>query len=361
LDNGSQLVFYNNMAANVTPIQDSKLLSAIILLVKGCQKLETELGIKQNTSAALQNALDDAQESQRKLKEQKKALSVARQTFQVSDRLAKKTISNCRLRLAMLYGQEFNIEWEKVGFPDRSTAVPESLEKRQALLLSLEKHFQCTQLQESKDMEATAEACRSAWNEVNDCRIVIEKETKLRSRAVRARNDARLMLKKRYRSLIVELGVLISPDDPKWKEFGLNPPARKRRTKLEMETAAGSSIEDEDPEDATDTEPTQPADEEEDLEVPEMDTIPDEPDEEPMEAIETPPEPEPVIEPVAPPVPVKEPESAPSASRTGPAKGGNKRRATAQLELLLPSDQPPETKDSSETGEVESAETDAPF
>jgi hypothetical protein len=353
------------MAANVTPIQDSKLLSAIALLVKGCQKLESELGIKQNTSAVLQRALDEAQETQKSLNQQKKALSVVRQSFQVSDRLVKKTISNCRLRLAMLYGQEFNADWEKVGFPDHSTAVPESLEKRQALLLSLEKHFHFTPLQESKDMEATAEACRSAWNEVNDSRIVIEKETKLRAKAVRARNKARLMLKKRYRSLIVELGVLISPDDPKWREFGLNPPARKRRTKLEMEAAAESSIEDEDSEDAAETEQTQPADAEEDMVVPEMDTIPDEPAEEPAEAIETPPEPEPVIEPetepAAPPAPVEEPESTPPASRPGPAKGANKRRPTAQLELLLPSDLPSETKEPSETGEVESAESDAPF
>ena len=354
------------MATNVTPIQDSKLLSAIALLVKGCQKLESELGIKQNTSAVLQRALDEVQETQKSLNQQKKALSAVRQNFQVSDRLAKKTISNCRLRLAMLYGQEFNADWEKVGFPDHSTAVPESLEKRQALLLSLEKHFQFTPLQESKDMEATAEACRSAWSEVNDSRIVIEKETKLRTKAVRARNKARLMLKKRYRSLIVELGVLISPDDPKWREFGLNPPARKRRTKLEMETAAEASVGDEGPLDATEGEPPQAVDEEA-VEDPEMDAVPAEPAKEPAEAetMATPSEPEPVIEPetepAAPPAPVEEPESTPPASRAGPAKGANKRRPTAQLELLLPSDLPSETKEPSETGEVESAETGAPF
>lgn len=230
------------MPKNPTPIQDTQLKKSFSALIKGCQRLETSIGIKQNTAQVLQQSVDDIDNSQKSLNEEKKVLAQLRKKFDSADRDGKKTISNCRLRLAKLFGQEFNPNWEKAGFPDQSTAVPESLDKRQGLLLSLERYFQAYTEQESLDMDATAAHCREAGNQVTATRTEVEAQVKVRSKAVKVRNHARIMLRKRYRSLIVELGLLLSSDDVRWKEFGLNPPTRNRRTKAEMEQALRGAV-----------------------------------------------------------------------------------------------------------------------
>ena len=230
------------MPKNPTPIQDTQLKKSFSALIKGCQRLESLIGIKQNTAQVLQQSVDDIDNSQKSLNEEKKVLAQLRKKFDSADRDGKKTISNCRLRLAKLFGQEFNPDWEKAGFPDQSTAVPESLDKRQGLLLSLERYFQAYPEQESLDMDATAAHCREAGNQVTVTRTEVEVQVKVRSKAVKVRNQARIMLRKRYRSLIVELGLLLSSDDVRWKEFGLNPPTRNRRTKAEMEQALRGEV-----------------------------------------------------------------------------------------------------------------------
>ena len=318
------------MPKNPTPIQDSQLKKSFTLIIKGCQKLESSLGIRQNTAQVLQQSVEAIDVSQKSLNEEKKVLAQIRKRFDSADRDGKKTISNCRLRLAKLFGQEFNPDWEKAGFPDQSTAVPESLDKRQALLLSLEKHFQDHPEQESLDMDATATHCREAWNQISTTRKEVEAQIKVRSKAVKVRNQARVMLRKRYRSLIVELGLLLSLDDVRWQEFGLNPPTRNRRTKAEMEQALkaeGGNDRQEDTSDETEDLDDSISDTEEESEmVPEAEeVIPIEATiDEPEQVIESPLEPEPEVS-------KEEPEIAPPAPEpaepTPPT--GNRRRTTS--------------------------------
>lgn len=215
------------MAANPTPTNDQVLLARMSDVISGCRRLETEIGIKQNTAATLQQVLDEARAALAEVGRLKTARGQRRKELLQRDREGERSISRCRLRLAMLFGNSYNVNWGAAGFPDHSTMVPEVFAKRLSLLSSLALYWGLHPEQASNDMQATAAICQATFDALSDARSAVNRSQSALRTAVIAKNKAMKKLRKRLRGLIKELGLLLTPEDARWRQFGLNRPAQE--------------------------------------------------------------------------------------------------------------------------------------
>lgn len=214
------------MPANPTPTNDSKLLARCHDLVAGCLALEAELGIKQNTAAVMQAAWEAAGTALATVGQRKAERGTARKALLQADAAGEKVISRCRLRLTPIFGSRWSLQWEAAGFPNRSTRVPEVQDKRLALLDYLSAWFTAHPAHESADMGTTATLCHAFHEALSAARSAVNHSQARLAEAVREKNRLLRVLRKRMRSLIREVNVLMERDDPRWQRFGLNIPAR---------------------------------------------------------------------------------------------------------------------------------------
>ena len=214
------------MPANPTPTNDSQLLARCHDLVSGCLALEAELGIKQNTAAVMQAAWAAAGAGLSTVGQRKTERGTARKALLQADAAGEKVISRCRLRLTAVFGSRWSAAWEAAGFPGRSTMVPEVQDKRLVLLDNLSAWFTAQPAHESADMGATAALCHAAHEALSDARSAVNQSRARLAEAVREKDRLLRVLRKRMRSLIRDLNVLMERDDARWQRFRLNIPAR---------------------------------------------------------------------------------------------------------------------------------------
>ncbi len=214
------------MAANPTPTNDAVLLARYHDLIQGCEALEAEIGLKQNTAAAMRAAWDAARAALSEVGRVKTERGQRRKDLRERDREGERVIGRCRLRLTAVFGTGFNTQWGAAGFPDRSTMVPEMFAKRLSLLSSLARYFELMPEHESIDMGATAVICSATFEALSDARSAVNFNKSALRTAVLAKNKAFKKLRKSWRSLIRELWILLLPGDPRWQHFGLKLPAR---------------------------------------------------------------------------------------------------------------------------------------
>ena len=217
------------MAANPTPTNDTVLLAVSEKLANGCRALEAEVGIKQNTEAKIREAIQTAVAARSAVTEARSLLSKKRTALRKADKDGKKVIQHSRLRLTQIFGTKFSADWEAAGFPDQSSAVPESHGKRLALLGSLGKYFRQHPAKESADMSATAVICQSTHDTLAEARAAMTQAKSTLRTAVLDKGKAVKALRRRMRGLIAELRVLLSDNDPRWHKFGLKLPVRIAR------------------------------------------------------------------------------------------------------------------------------------
>lgn len=214
------------MAANPTPTNDAVLLARCHDLIKGCEALEVEIGIKQNTAAAMQAAWDAASAALLEVGRVKTERGQRRKDLRDRDREGEIVIGRCRLRLTALFGTGFNTQWGAAGFPDGSTMVPEVFAKRLSLLSSLAGYFELKPEHESTDMGATAAICHATFEALSDARSAVNFNKSALRAAVIAKNKALKKLRQKMRGLISELGILLADNDARWQRFHLQMPAR---------------------------------------------------------------------------------------------------------------------------------------
>jgi len=214
------------MAANPTPTNDAVLLARFHDLIQGCEVLEAEIGLKQNTAAAMREVWDAARAALSEVGRVKTERGQRRKELRERDREGEMVIGRCRLRLTAIFGTGFNTQWDAAGFPDRSTMVPEVFAKRLSLLSSLARYFEAKPEHQSTDMGATEVICQATFEALSDARSAVNFNKSALRTAVLAKNKAFKKLRKSWRSLIRELWILLLPGDPRWQRFGLKLPAR---------------------------------------------------------------------------------------------------------------------------------------
>ncbi len=213
------------MSSNPTPDNNDILRALADRLADGCHQHETPIGIKQNTEAAIRANITALAQGELNVGMKKQALSDAFSALEVADAAGLEVLKNCKLRLAAKLGQRWNPAWEPTGFPNQSTAVPDTMDPRFTLLDSLKNYFTAVPASESADMGATAAICGAAWTALSDARQAVANAESAQTTAFTNRTNAENALRKRVRGLIDELGGLIGDDDPRWEDFGLNIPA----------------------------------------------------------------------------------------------------------------------------------------
>ena len=213
------------MSSNATPDNNDILRALADRIADGCHTHEGPIGIKQNTEAVIRAAITGLAQSELQVGLKKSALSDAFAALAVADAAGETVLTNCKLRLAQKLGQRWSAAWEPTGFPGQSTAVPTTMDPRFTLLDSLKDYFTAVPANESVDMGATAAICLAAWTTLSNARQVVANSESAQTTAFANRTTAEGALRKRVRGLINELEGLISDDDARWEDFGLNIPA----------------------------------------------------------------------------------------------------------------------------------------
>ncbi len=226
------------MAANPTPTSNPVLLARCRDMAAGCAALEGELGIKQWTAEKMEERIAAAAAADYGAGEAHGNMAERRRTLREAEKAGRQRITACRLRLTVVFGGAWSVQWAAAGFPDRKTMVPERHGLRLVLLGGLADYFKAHPEHASEDMGATEEACRAAHEALSDARSAVNGIKSGRRSSVADKRAAYKALRQAMRGLIQELSLLLSDDDARWLRFGLRIPARTtapgavRRVKL---------------------------------------------------------------------------------------------------------------------------------
>jgi hypothetical protein len=215
----------HTMASNPTPDDPDVLRALADRMADGCNQFEVILGIKQNMEAVMRAAINGLSLAETDLGLKKQATANAYVVLQTADDAGHVLLTSCKLRLATKYGQRWSADWEPTGFPDQSTTVPRTQDKRFTLLNALKNYFTVKPADEAADVGVTAAACDAQWSVISTARQGVANAESAQTTSFNARGAAVETLRKRVRGLIDELTLLLAADDARWENFGLNMPA----------------------------------------------------------------------------------------------------------------------------------------
>lgn len=189
----------------------------------GLKKNVPPIPVKQNLEPDFRLDLDNVYKAETQFgaaDAAKKKLSTA---LTVADSNGKAFLALSRKMFATAYGERWTQEWEATGFPNRSTAIPNTQAEREALLKSV-KLF----LEANPDMEVVTPKVVFTAAKADTLFLALAKARKdvvdgnVAARKKRIDCDAVVeKLRIRMRGLIDELTQLLPKDDPTWLAFGL--------------------------------------------------------------------------------------------------------------------------------------------
>lgn len=213
------------MASNPTPDDDDVLLALAEDLADGCHLHEVSIGIKQNTETVIRAAIGAAVGTNQALGAAEVLAGAKGDLHRTADEAGGAVLKNCRLWLLKLLGTQYNAGWGEAGWPNQSTAVPNTQDERFSLLGAIKVYFTAHPTSESVDMEATAALCNTGHEALSNARAALNAAEAALTDAKRDAAAVFRTLRKRVRGLIEELGTLVADDDARYEAFGLNIPA----------------------------------------------------------------------------------------------------------------------------------------
>ena len=216
---------HRTKSMNPTPDNDEVLEALTEDLADGAHDHEVTIGIKQNTETVLRAALDAAVAAKQFYGAKEAIVGEKYDTLHTADTAGEDVLKNCRLRMVNLHGTQFNSNWLAAGWPNGSTAIPDTQDERFSLLNGMKNYFTTNPTMESVDLAATAAICAAAHSAISNARAAVNTAEFHQTNAKKAHKDAYKSLRKRVRGFITELGTLLADDDTRYELFGLNVPA----------------------------------------------------------------------------------------------------------------------------------------
>jgi hypothetical protein len=218
------------MASNKLPASLDELITLGEDADDGARQLETTLGLKQNTEAAIRADVTDLASK----KDACNTLDANRPTVITAQTVAgsngRAFLTTARDTFKPVLGTHANPAWEAAGWTAKSIAIPSTSERVLPLLKSVELFLTKNPAHEVSTPKLTVTAARALalHDALFAARAAVNKHDRDSSDALTARDRAEEKLRVRLRGLIDELGQLLDPLDARWLAFGLKRPRRAR-------------------------------------------------------------------------------------------------------------------------------------
>lgn len=213
------------MASNELPKRNDRLFALCDSMLGGLATYEVALDVKQNTAATLSPFLTAARAAENDYGGKKMARKASNAAKTAADNAGKVFIGDARKRLSKFFGETYNTEWAAAGWPDGSTGIPSTEDKRLDLIDAIRLYLVAHPEHASADMEVTTALAQTAYDNLSDARADLGQKQTDQGNAKALRDLQVAALRKRMRGLVTELETLMAADDPRWYAFGLSRPA----------------------------------------------------------------------------------------------------------------------------------------
>jgi hypothetical protein len=213
------------MAGNPVPDLQDDLLALAEDMADGCHNHEVAIGLNNNKEADVRADILALRNTEAAFGTAKDNRQDAMDALQAAEETAADFLAKARKVLSTFLGNSWSAQWEPTGWPDQSTAVPRSQEKRMNLCASLKIYFTNVPAHEVAALGVTAAAADAQFTAISNGRDALAMKEQAQATAKVARDAAQRNLRLRVRNLIGELNQFLADDDPRWHAFGLNMPA----------------------------------------------------------------------------------------------------------------------------------------
>jgi len=193
-------------------------------LILGLNQYAIQLGILQVTASGMQTVLDVFTASDSAFNTARSALNSAYDDFHPKNDALSAWLLRVRSVLTNSFGNRWT-QWAQAGYVNLSTGLPGTITGRLALSQRLIAFFTANPGYEVAALQVTAAegttrraATVAAQQVVADAMTVQKQKFAERATALEA-------LRVQMRLLVKVLDAVLSPDDPRWKAFGLNIPS----------------------------------------------------------------------------------------------------------------------------------------
>ena len=149
----------------------------------------------------------------------------AYQTFKPAMTALYAWLVTARSILVLQLGDRWSAAWAEAGFIGTSTAVPDTIEGRIALGLSLVTYFTNHPTAERPDDDVTAAKATELTGVATTAQTAVATTEQALKDADEARQPARTDLQKQMSTLVSNLNAKLASNDPRWLAFGLRMPS----------------------------------------------------------------------------------------------------------------------------------------
>jgi hypothetical protein len=211
--------------SNAVPEKPSDVVALSVKMENGIGRHGADLGVVLITIGILNNSRVMAEATARGYEEARANKKAAVAAQAVADAAVRKFILTARGVLSFYHGQEYSESWGPTGFPNQSTAVPDTMDERETLVRALEGYFANHSMHEVAQLEVTAAHAALVLAAFSATRSAVRQALTEMAEAKQVRDAAMRDLRRKIRGSIGELAVLMEDDDARWYAFGLNPPS----------------------------------------------------------------------------------------------------------------------------------------
>ena len=215
------------MASNRLPDNQDKLFPLADDMIDGLKKHGDEVGVKQFTGAVLTPKLAAARKGQADYDAAQGTETEATSARNVANSNAKGFVADGKGILAKALGGKPSQDWEALGYPAGTVAMPDSIEGRLAVLAGTRDFLTKNPKKEvtTEDITFTAAQAEALRKALSDARGTVNGAVADRVKAKGVRDAAVDALRMAMSGLVNELAHLpLGDDSPKWYYFGLVPP-----------------------------------------------------------------------------------------------------------------------------------------
>jgi len=213
------------MASNELPNRLDELFALCHRMITGLNTYQVALDIKQNTKAAMEAVLGTSETADFNYGDAVGNKTPLQDAQDAQYALVKAFLSDARGVLVHFLGGTYTQQWGAAGFPDNSTAVPDTIPKCLELTDKLKLYFTAHPTQENAPLNVTAAQAGALHTSFNAAIAAVDNGDTVAGQKKDLRDTSVTALRKRMTGLIAELTQLMENDDGRWYAFGLNPPA----------------------------------------------------------------------------------------------------------------------------------------